>query len=104
MRNWLELYDWIRQTVNVEDFERYQPIKDQKSDATLLIMSNSMNPKFEVRIKDCFPTELSEVEFDSSLTDLDPITCTVTFSYTSYEITSIGSGTQKTVEKYLKRD
>ena len=103
LRNWLELYDWMTSTVNVEDFQRQLPIKDQKSDATLMVLSNSMNPKFEVKLKDCFPTELGSLDFDSSVTDLDPITCSVTFAYTTYEITPIGSAGAQTVEKYLKR-
>ena len=97
--NWLEIYNWITQTVNIEDFSKYTPIKDQKSDASLMVMSNSMNPKFEVHLKDCFPTELSEMEFDSSISDLDPITCTVTFAYTTYEITSIAGS--KSVQEYI---
>jgi hypothetical protein len=97
--NWLEIYNWITQTVNIEDFNKYKSIQEQKSDATLLIMSNSMNPKFEVRLKDCFPTELGEMEFDSSVSDLDPITCTVTFAYTTYEITSIAGS--KSVQQYI---
>ena len=104
MRNWLELYEWIRSTVNVEDFNKYVPVKDQKSDATLMITSNAMNSTFEVRIKDCFPTDLSSVEFDSTVTDMDPIVCTATFAYTSYEITSIKTGAQKDVTKYLSRE
>ena len=103
MRNWLEVYDWIRQTANVEDFSRNSSIEEQKSDITLMVLSNSMNPRFEVLVKDCFPTELSDIEFDSGLTDLDPVTCSVTFAYTSYKITSIGTGSSKTVENYLKR-
>ena len=46
---------------------------------------------------------ISDIEFDSGLTDLDPVTCTVTFAYTTYKITSIGAGGAKTVENYLKR-
>ena len=48
-----------------------------------------MNPQVNFRFQDCFPLNLSSIEFDSSLTDVDYVTTTVSFRYDVYTIDNL---------------
>lgn len=54
------------------------------SDGALLILNSNMNPNFEITFKDMFPTSLSELNFDTTLADVEYVTATATFRYISY--------------------
>ena len=87
LQNWREIHDWIRSISNAEDFHDYiQPEADHVSDAVLTILTSGMNANLEVVFKNCFPTSLGGIEFDSAVTDMDSITSEISLSYDSYEI------------------
>jgi len=87
LQNWLEIHDWMKSISNFEDFESYVvPDEDHFSDATLMIMTNAMNPSVEVTFKNCFPIALSEIEFDSTVSEVEPLTATVTLAYDTYSL------------------
>ena len=48
-----------------------------------------MNGNFEILFHDLFPTSISEIQFDSTLSDIDYLTATATFRYLLYEFRKI---------------
>jgi|TARA_Y100000034_G_C6821721_1_gene370139 hypothetical protein len=87
LKNWLEIHDWMRSVSNFEDFDDYIiPEGDHFSDATLIITTNAMNPSVEVSFKNCFPVSLSAIEFDSTVSEIEPLSSTATFAYDTYSL------------------
>lgn len=104
--NWMELQNWMVGLGAPEGSEQFRThVGDKKidvdrpfyrgrdaskisdaymSDATLIILNSNMNPNFEITFKDIFPTSLSELNFDTTLTDVEYLTATATFRYISY--------------------
>ena len=90
MKNWREIYDWII-TIGIPNEraqEKYRIARDADdltTDATLTILTGSMNPQVNINFKELFPISLSSIQFDSSLGDIDYVVADVTFSYEQYE-------------------
>jgi hypothetical protein len=97
MMNYLEIYSWLRDVGFPDNFAQYQNIAGQSissgegvfSDITLIILSSAMNPNLEITFFDCFPVDLSELEFDSTLSDVDYLTATVTFANRRFDIKTL---------------
>ena len=47
--------------------------------------------KTEIRFKNVYPTSFGGLNYDVRLTDVDYISATVSFNYTSYEIVQIST-------------
>ena len=59
------------------------------TDATLTILTGNMNPQININFKELFPINLSSIQFDSSLGDIDYVVADVTFQYDIYEIQNL---------------
>lgn len=86
LQNWRELYDWMAGLGFPHNYPEYaaQKAKHIYSDATLTILNSNMNPNYRIIFKDLFPTNLSEVLFDSASADIEGIKATATFRYLTY--------------------
>lgn len=87
MKNWLEIHNWIRDLgisyrSSVEVLNEAQKV----CSAYLFVLNSAYRPILSVKFRNVYPTFLSGIEFDSSLTDTDVIIATATFAYTHYEI------------------
>ena len=60
------------------------------SDATLTVLNSAMNPNRYIRFKDCFPTSISDVPFDTTLSDVDYVETTATFKFRMFDIETTG--------------
>ena len=99
MQNYMEIYDWLISAGFPETFDQYKGPgpgstnkfnqKDIISDATLLVHDSKMNPKIEVTFKDMFPISLTELKFDTTMSDVNYIQSTVTFKYTRFTVKSM---------------
>ena len=89
MKNWLELSDWMRSTTTFEDFNQIDDIPLLWSNATLFLLNSAMNPKFKVEFRDIIPVSISDIQFDTTVTEISPITATATFKYTTYTLTQL---------------
>ena len=63
--------------------------KAMYSDAYLMILSNKNNPIVEIDFKNVFPTSICGLSFDGGDTDVEYLTCDVTFKYQIYEIRTL---------------
>ena len=89
MKNWLEIYNWMK-SLGIYD-SKYEILKekDKVSDAILLILNSASNPILSVSFYNIFPISLSGIDFDASLPDTDPVLSMVTFAYTHYLINPV---------------
>ena len=95
LRNWTELQEWLIGIGNPQSFRQYRENIQKKgteaivSDASLITLNSNMNANFEVLFHDLFPTSISELQFDSTQSDIDYLTATATFRYLLYEFRKI---------------
>lgn len=99
LRNYIEILNWLRGLGHPNSLEETRQLSAQSpqfsrigtaasyvSDATLAILSSHKNPTHMVNFKDVFPTQLSEITFTSSDSDVNYIDATVIFSYLNFDI------------------
>ena len=87
LKNYEEIYHWITQQrfaigkdfVAKNDSERFLV-----SDGMLVTLDNSSNPNRVFHFKSMFPISLGNLHFDTSITQPEPITCQVTFRYSTF--------------------
>jgi len=102
MSNYLEIYEWLRGLGFPESFEQYSTLLRTSStvsaqsdatkvfsDGTLMVLSSHQNSNVKVVFEDMFPISLSDLSFDSTLTDVEYLRATVTFRYRLYTIEKI---------------
>lgn len=103
MNNYVELYNWMQGIGFPDNFDQYKNIAPKSrgplsgnsdtltgesvySDATLLVLSSSMNPLTEITFIDVFPVGLSPLTFNSQMTDVQYVEATVTFTHRKFNI------------------
>jgi hypothetical protein len=96
MKNWLEIYDWLKGIGNLKDDNsnlKYDPAVTTEifSEATLLVTNSAYTPILQANFKYVFPKTLGGINFTTQNTSTDPITCSVNFAYSYYEIVPVGA-------------
>jgi hypothetical protein len=71
-----------------DDFEQY---KNWLSDCNVFVLSSNLKPIFSYRFTDVYPIELSGISFDTTLSEAQYATATVTFKYTRFYIDPINN-------------
>jgi hypothetical protein len=80
--NYKEIHDWILSQVVEEDSFANRKTRD----LTLQIYSSSNNLIQEIQIVDAFPTMISTLPFDTTITDITYLTAMVTFQYSYFKL------------------
>lgn len=96
MKNWVELYQWMKGVGNLKDDYYQLPYNKYDntgvfSDAELMIMNSSYKTIGRIAFKYVFPISLGDIVFSSQNTSTEPISCSVQFAYTYYEYIQVGS-------------
>jgi hypothetical protein len=99
LENYMEIQHWLRgigfpeSLEEIYSFQEEGPVKQGPkseinlfSDGTLTILNGLNRPTFAVKFKDLFPTSLSDINFDSTNSDVEYLTADVTFKYSNYTI------------------
>jgi len=99
LANYIEIYNWMFGIGHPQSLDSYKSIARSSpnnsnrvniySDATLFILSNKQNPIAKVTFVDVYPTALSPLQYDASVTDVTPITTDVTLNYSYYKLETI---------------
>lgn len=90
MKNWLEVYNWMRSIGNLDDIKHHiGNHHDKYSDARIIITNSAFKPNISVRIRGVFPVALSGIDFDSTTTETETVIATGTFNFTHYEIETL---------------
>ena len=90
--DWLEVYNWILAMARIKELN-LDDVGDQTSkvsDATLFILTSSRNVNIKVFFRDLFPTNLTGIDFESTVTDLDPILGQASFKFCYYDVEVVG--------------
>ena len=98
LTSWSQLYTWFRSIASPVSFEernsltRLQKNLSQTlpnySDLTLTVLSALNNPILRIQFINAFPTSLSDIAFDTTLSSEDVMTSTASFSYEYFNILS----------------
>jgi hypothetical protein len=86
MKNWLEIFNWMRSSTNVEDYTEFNYPNTHLSTANLIILNSNKHPKINVTFEGLYPRSLGSVDFSSTVMDPEPLQCTATFAYRNYNI------------------
>lgn len=99
LTDYLEIYNWMQDVGLSVGFDaaarltNSYPIGDPnrgfKSDLTISILNSAMKPNIRFRFFDAFPIDLSSIEMDATLTDMNYVTATATFRFMRTEILDI---------------
>jgi len=97
MENWKELYNWIKGVGFPNRFSEHKELKDKPptsgegliSDISLLVLTSSRNPNYDLVFHEAFPISLSQIMFDTRNPDIQFITASATFKYRSYELNAV---------------
>jgi hypothetical protein len=81
MADYLEIFNWIEKLGHPDNLENYKNIK---SDCSVFILNNNLQPQIHVRFTDVFPVSLSAIEFDSTLPEIQYATSTVGLRFNRY--------------------
>lgn len=102
-KNYIEIHDWMVGLGHPESLEQTRKLSESSptpvrlsgsaasfvSDGTLNIQTSNRNPSINVFFYDMFPTDLTELVFDTTSPDVDYIEATATFRYRRYVIERI---------------
>ena len=86
MKNWLEIFNWMRSCTQVENYNEFATAQTHLSDATLIILNSAKNPKISVTFKGLYPRTLSALDFSSTVIDPEAMQATATFAYRNYNV------------------
>lgn len=86
MKNWLEIFNWMRSSTNVEDYSEFSYPATHLTTANLIILNSTKTPKLNVTFEGLYPRSLGSIDFSSTIMDPEPFQCTATFAYRNYNI------------------
>lgn len=90
MENWNEIYSWMTQIVPSDENNGNVSIKDDLySNIILLVYTNSKVLNKKITFHKCYPINLGSFEFNSSMTEIDPIIISSNFHYSHFTIESV---------------
>jgi hypothetical protein len=97
LQNYLEIYNWVIALGKPQNYNQFKTINEKPlisgdgiySDISLLVLSSTKMPNYEITYVDAFPVELSQIVFNTTDTDVNYIEASATFKYTYYTITNI---------------
>lgn len=114
LENYIELYNWMQYLGFPESFNQAKQVYEKDglrgltglrnvqrtqralgeggvSDASLTILNSASQPNLTVTFEDCFPTSLSDMQFDARSPDIEYIEAQVSFRFKLYHIYKLGS-------------
>jgi hypothetical protein len=86
MKDYLSIFDWMVALGHPDNLEQY---RDWRSDCTLFILNSNLSPSVQVRFTDAYPVSLTGVEFDTTLSETQYATASVSFRFTRWYIEPI---------------
>lgn len=97
LKNYLEIHNWIKALGKPQNFDQYKNISELApytgegiySDLTVVVLSSTKTPNYEINFADAFPSALSDLLFNTVDENVNYIEATATFRYTYYDIKNI---------------
>lgn len=88
LKDYLSITNWMKSLGYPEGLAQYNYTHH---DGSVLILDSNMRPILDVKFSSIFPVNISSLSFDSTLSDVQYATATVSFRYTSMEYKPITS-------------
>jgi hypothetical protein len=103
MKNYMEVVNWLTglghpiSTDQTRDLSRASPVPSLRagteasfvSDGTLVVLTSHKNPNLTATFMDMFPISVSELQFDTTDSDVIYLECVATFAYRSFKLSTI---------------
>ena len=97
LKNYLEIHNWIKSMGKPQNYEQYRTIARKPagtgegiySDITLMALSSTKMPNYEIVFADAFPVSLSSLGFNTIDSDVNYVEAEASFKYTYYDINNI---------------
>jgi hypothetical protein len=97
LKNYLEIHNWLRGLGKPENYEQYKNLQDKPdytgdsiySDISVISLSSTKMPNYEIVYTDSFPVSLSGIIFNTTDTDVNYLEASAVFKYTYYTINKI---------------
>jgi hypothetical protein len=83
LKNYYSIHEWIRKNANSDQIES-GPV--EYSNGQLMIITSNFNPSFFIDYRNIFPINLSSIDFDATVDDIEFFTATATFKFQNYFI------------------
>lgn len=89
--NFLEIFEWMHGLAFPQSYGQFKELQQSRdglySDITLMVKNSAKRPNLRINFVNAFPISLSEINLDTTNTDVIYPEATVTFKYDSYTIT-----------------
>ena len=93
LRSWFEIHDWLRGLAPGQSTDEYKklvhtnaPFGGIYSDAQMTVNTNNNNSNIKINFKNCFPINLSRIDFSSELSAENTMTADVTLRFEYFNI------------------
>lgn len=86
LKNYNSIYKWIRDNGNADQMTRKTIEEDIYTNAQLHIVTSQYNPAFIIDFRNIFPTSLTNLQFDATISDVEYITAEVVFKHQQFFI------------------
>jgi len=103
MIGYQEMYSWIRRLLDEDmrsPLQRTRGTPPHTADITLHILSSANTTTKQIRYRDCIPTALGDVQFESTATGSEFITFNASFRFTYFELLSVNKTTGAITESF----
>lgn len=95
MNNYMEIFNWIVSSTMTENHSRFESLSNSPeglfSDISIMILNSKKNANIEVSYKNCFPISLSDIQLNTTESDVTYPEATVTFQYDTFGINRLTS-------------
>jgi len=95
LNNYTEIFDWMITSAFPESHDQFRQIADSEeglfSDISVIIMNSKKNSNIEVSYKNCFPISLSDIQLNTTDSDVTYPESTATFQFDSFSIKRLTS-------------
>jgi hypothetical protein len=86
LRDYLSIFNWMVALGRPDNLEQY---RNWRSDCSVFILDSNLRANLTYRFTDAYPIELSGITFDTTLTDTQYATSSVTFRFTRWYLDDI---------------
>lgn len=86
MRDYLSIFDWMVALGRPDSLDQY---RNWRSDCTVFILNSSMRANLTAKFTEAYPVNLSGITFDTTLSEIQYATATVTFRFTRWYVEKI---------------
>ena len=97
MQDYYEIFNWIIALGKPRSFQQYAQIEKVPkwtgqgiySDLSVMVLDNLKTPKYEFVFKDAFPTDIGDINFNTTDLDVQYMESSASFAYTYFELNKI---------------